>query len=78
MIDPARRPEVTMPREIDREGVRRLVAQGAQLVEVLPSHEYQEEHLPGAVNLPLRRLEGQATDVLDRHRAVVVYCWDSA
>jgi rhodanese-related sulfurtransferase len=71
-------PEVTMPREIDREAVRRLVDQGAQLVEVLPANEYREEHLPGATNLPLRKLETQATDVLDRHRAVVVYCWDSA
>jgi rhodanese-related sulfurtransferase len=67
-----------MPREIDREGVRRLVDQGAQLVEILPPDEYREEHLPGASNLPLRRLEDQATQVLDRHRAVVVYCWDSA
>jgi rhodanese-related sulfurtransferase len=67
-----------MPREIDREEVRRLLGQGAQLVEVLPQDEYEEEHLPGAVNLPLRRLEEQATAVLDRHRAVVVYCWDSA
>ena len=67
-----------MPREIDREGVRRLTGQGAQLVEILPAHEYREEHLPGAANLPLRKLEEQASDVLDRHRAVVVYCWDSA
>jgi rhodanese-related sulfurtransferase len=67
-----------MPREIDREGVRRLVDQGAQLVEILPPNEYREEHLPGAKNLPLRRLEKQAAEVLDRHRAVVVYCWDSA
>jgi hypothetical protein len=71
-------PEVTMPRKIDRDGLRRLVDQGAQLVEVLPAHEYAEDHLPGALNLPLRRLERQATEVLDRHRAVVVYCWDSA
>jgi rhodanese-related sulfurtransferase len=67
-----------MVREIDRDEVRRLLDQGAQLVEVLPQDEYEEEHLPGAVNLPLRRLEEQATAVLDRHRAVVVYCWDSA
>jgi rhodanese-related sulfurtransferase len=67
-----------MPREIDREGVRRLGGQGAQLVEILPAHEYEEEHLPGAINLPLRRLEQQATRVLDRTRAIVVYCWDAA
>ena len=67
-----------MPRQIDRERVRRLAAQGAQLVEVLPAGEYAEDHLPGAVNLPLRRLEQHATTVLDRQRPVVVYCWDSA
>ena len=67
-----------MPVEIDRDGVRPLADQGAQLVEVLPASEYAEDHLPGAVNLSLRRLEQQATKVLDRQRAVVVYCWDSA
>ena len=67
-----------MPRQIDRDGVRRLADQGAQLVEVLPASEYAEDHLPGAINLPLRRLEQQATQILDRQRPVVVYCWDSA
>jgi rhodanese-related sulfurtransferase len=67
-----------MPVEIDRDGVRRLAEQGTQLVEVLPASEYAEDHLPGAINLPLRRLEQQAPKVLDRQRAVVVYCWDSA
>ena len=67
-----------MPQAIDRDAVRRLADQGAQLVEVLPANEYAEDHLPGAINLPLRRLEQQATKILDRQRAVVVYCWDSA
>jgi phage shock protein E len=70
--------EVTMPEQIDRDGVRRLLGQGAQLVEVLPAGEYAEDHLPGAVNLPLRRLEQQARQALDPARPVVVYCWDSA
>jgi rhodanese-related sulfurtransferase len=67
-----------MPREIDREELRRLVAEGAQLVEVLPANEYEEDHLPGAINLPLRRLEAEAREVLDIGRPVIVYCWDSA
>ena len=67
-----------MPQAIDRDAVPRLANQGAQLVEVLPANEYAEDHLPGAINLPLRHLEQQATKVLDRQRAVVVYCWDSA
>jgi rhodanese-related sulfurtransferase len=67
-----------MPQEIDRETVRRLVSHGAQLVEVLPANEYGEDHLPGAVNLPLRKLETEARSVLDPSRPVIVYCWDSA
>ena len=67
-----------MAREIDREGVRRLMGQGAQIVDVLPAQEYGEDHLPGAINLPLRKIETEATRVLDPSRPVVVYCWDSA
>ena len=51
---------------------------GAQVVEVLPSGEYEEMHLPGAVSIPLRRIEEEAPDRLDVTKAVVVYCWDAA
>ena len=57
--------------------LRRLLADGAQLVEVLPEAEYAEAHLPGAVNLPLKQLGAESVRVLDRGRPVVVYCWDS-
>ena len=45
-----------MPEAIDRERVQALVRDGAQLVEVLPAEEYEDEHLRGAVNLPLKEL----------------------
>ncbi len=67
-----------MPAVVDRELLRKLVDEGAQLVEVLPANEYREDHLPGAINLPLRRLEKEARDVLDSARPVIVYCWDTA
>jgi rhodanese-related sulfurtransferase len=67
-----------MPREIRREEVRRLIGQGVQLVEVLPGKEYREDHLPGAINLPLRQLEAEARRALDASRPVIVYCWDTA
>ena len=66
-----------MPQTVDRDELRRLVDRGAQLVEVLPREDYEEQHLPGAVNMPLRRIE-QAGESLDPSRAVIVYCWDSA
>jgi len=67
-----------MPREIRREEVRRLIDQGVQLVEVLPAKEYREDHLPGAISLPLRQLETEARRVLDASKPVIVYCWDTA
>jgi rhodanese-related sulfurtransferase len=67
-----------MPGEIDRKQVQKLVEGGAQLVEVLPADEYEEDHLPGAISLPLRRLETEAVRILDRTRPVIVYCWDTA
>lgn len=67
-----------MPTEINREDVQRLVAGGAQLVEVLPASEYREEHLPGAINIPLRLIDSRAEEILDPGRPVVVYCADSA
>ena len=67
-----------MPTQIDREGVRRLLDAGAQLVEVLPSSEYAEDHLPGAVNIPLREIDRRADAELNRRRPIIVYCWDAA
>ena len=65
-------------REIGRDEVRRLVASGAQLVEVLPEEEYGEDHIPGAVNIPLRELDDRARAELNPARPVIVYCWDGA
>ena len=62
---------------IDRERLQEMVAAGAQLVEVLPAKEYAEDHLPGAVSHPLRRLDGEAGQI-DRNRPIIVYCWDAA
>ncbi len=67
-----------MPTHIGREDVRRLVAEGAQLVEVLPREAFDERHLPGAIHLPLRKIDAEARAALDPDRPVVVYCWDSA
>jgi rhodanese-related sulfurtransferase len=67
-----------MPQEIDRNDVRRLMREGAQVVEVLPKEEFEADHLPGAVSLPLRNLETEAKAKLDPGRPVVVYCWDAA
>jgi rhodanese-related sulfurtransferase len=66
------------PKPVVRGDLQRLVAAGAQLVEVLPRDEYDEEHLPGAVHLPLKALTREAAErTLDRGRPVIVDCWDA-
>jgi rhodanese-related sulfurtransferase len=66
-----------MPEAIDRNDVQRLIAEeGAQLVEVLPAKEYGEEHLAGAINIPLKQLDERAPLELERERPVIVYCND--
>ena len=65
-----------MPIDIQRDEVRRLIAAGAQLVDVLPRAEYDAEHIAGAINIPLKELTQQSTAILDRDRPVIVYCWD--
>ena len=67
-----------MSTPVDRDEVRRLLSEErAQLVEVLPEAEYEDEHLPGAINIPLKRLDGESVHRLDRGRPVIVYCHDS-
>ncbi len=63
-----------MSTEIHRQDVRRLVKEGAQLVEVLPAEEYAQGHLPGAINLPLGELSASSAERLRRERSVIVYC----
>jgi rhodanese-related sulfurtransferase len=65
-----------MPKDVGLEEMRRLVEERTQVVEVLPPREYAEEHLPGAVNIPLKSLNEDTAKQLNRHDPVVVYCWD--
>ena len=66
-----------MVTKIQRDQVRFLVDSGAQLVEVLPEQAYEAEHLPGAINLPLKQIDRQTTTQLQQDGPVIVYCYDS-
>lgn len=66
-----------MPSPIDHHELQRLFAdEAAHLVEVLPHAEFEDEHLPGAINIPLRELNAETARQLERGRPVVVYCHD--
>jgi rhodanese-related sulfurtransferase len=66
-----------MPNPIDRHQVQSLFAeQQVQLVEVLPEAEFEDEHVSGAINVPLKTLDRERARQLDRERPVIVYCHD--
>ncbi len=63
-----------MATRIWRDEVIRLIAEeAAQLVEVLPPPEYEDEHIEGAMSIPLKGLDREAKERLDPDRPIIVY-----
>lgn len=65
-----------MPRFIGLDEIEDLVATGAQVVEVLSASQYEEKHLPGAMNIELEDFSDESLSKLEKDKPVVVYCWD--
>lgn len=65
-----------MVTNIDYIEVQRLVKEGALLIEVLGEEEFDAEHIPGAISLPLKDLSAKRARTLDKARPVIVYCFD--
>lgn len=61
------------PREVSREEARKLVAEGAQLIDVRADHEWEAGRIAGAKHVPLPELP-QRTGELAQGQPVVVYC----
>jgi len=60
-------------REISREEARKLVEEGAQLIDVRADHEWDAGRIAGAKHVPLPELP-QRTGELDQDKPIVVYC----
>lgn len=59
--------------EIDRAEARKLIEDGAQLVDVRADHEWEAGRIEGATHLPLDELAERPGEI-DRDRPVVLYC----
>ena len=53
---------------------RRLVADGALLVDVRSPKEFANGHLPGAVNVPIDEFDRHVDELVAEHREMVLYC----
>jgi rhodanese-related sulfurtransferase len=63
----------TEPKEVCREEARKLIDEGAQLIDVRADHEWAAGRIAGAKHVPLPELP-QRTGEIDKDRPVVVYC----
>lgn len=60
-------------REVSREEARKMLDEGAQLIDVRADHEWEAGRITGAAHVPLPELS-QRTEEIDKDRPVVVYC----
>jgi rhodanese-related sulfurtransferase len=60
-------------REVSRDEARKLIEDGAQLVDVRAEHEWEAGRIAGAIHLPLDELVERGGEI-DKGRPVVLYC----
>lgn len=47
------------------------------VIDVLSPEYFRKQHLPKAINIPLDHLEELVTELIEHHRKIVVYCYNS-
>jgi rhodanese-related sulfurtransferase len=68
-----------MPGQIfDVRELKERLAKGAQLIDVLPLEDFEEDHIPGAINIPNKELNAKTAARLSKDRPVIAYCYDYA
>lgn len=72
MAEEVQRDEGGAP-ELSREEARKLIGDGAQLIDVRADHEWEAGHIAGASHVPLDEFAERVGEI-DRDRPVVVYC----
>jgi rhodanese-related sulfurtransferase len=65
-----------MVTEIDRDELKQKLDHPKKfvLVDALPSDDFHELHLPGAINIPADQIRGQASELLPKEAEIIVYC----
>jgi rhodanese-related sulfurtransferase len=60
-------------KEVSRDAARKLIDEGAQVIDVRVDHEWEAGRIAGATHVPLPELP-QRLGEIDKDRPVVVYC----
>lgn len=65
-----------VPRKIGREELKRKMDRGEKftLVDARSTYSYKEEHMKGAISLPLDEVDEKAEQILGKNDEIIVYC----
>ncbi|MDY6774115.1 MAG: rhodanese-like domain-containing protein [Candidatus Nanohaloarchaea archaeon] len=65
-----------MVEPLTREDLKEKMDRGEDfyLINVLSSEDFEEEHIPGSINIPLEDIGEEAVERLERDDDIVVYC----
>jgi phage shock protein E len=55
-------------------GLAAKIKEGAMIVDVRSAEEFEEEHYPAAVNIPVDEVHVRLQELGEKNRSIVVYC----
>jgi len=54
--------------------IMRMIDGGAKVIDVRSPEEYDDEHYPNAINIPLNLIQAKAAELGDKSAPLVLYC----
>ncbi len=54
--------------------IQEMIAAGAKIIDVRSPEEFDDEHFPDAVNIPVNLIQSKLAEVGDKDAPVVLYC----
>ena len=77
-VHPGLGPDFAVPVISHAELLVKMKDPAVAVIDVLPRESFAEQHLPGALNLPVAEVfERSGTLLPDRSQEIVLYCWSS-
>jgi phage shock protein E len=58
--------------------VEQKIKSGGVVVDVRTQDEYEDEHFPGSINIPVNELVSRAKEIGDKEKSILLYCASGA
>ncbi len=51
-----------------------MIKNGAKIVDVRSTEEFEDEHFPGAVNIPVNEIQKRMPELGEKEAPIIMYC----